>query len=180
MTVKIHKVFWAWQNEKEELWLNAMSEKGYQLISVGFCTYVFERSDEQYGYRIELLESFAGTSESSRYVQFLAETGVEYVGSVFRWAYFRKKKTEGEFELFSDNTSRIRHLKRILGLMLPLMVMNLGVGTQNMVIGLAENLPVNVWCSCASFIVTFLLGYGCWKIYQKKKQLESDQMLFER
>ena len=38
----IKKLFWIWDFDKEEQWLNAMSAKGLCLISVGFGKYEFE------------------------------------------------------------------------------------------------------------------------------------------
>ena len=31
----IHKVFWAWESEKEQAWLNDMAAKGLALVAVG-------------------------------------------------------------------------------------------------------------------------------------------------
>lgn len=70
-----------------------MSEKGLQLVSVGFCKYVFdEGAPGEYDVRLELLENWPMHPESTRYIKFIEDTGAEYLGSVMRWAYFRKKK----------------------------------------------------------------------------------------
>ena len=42
MKKTVHKLFWAWEFDREEKWLNDMSAKGLQLTDVGFCRYVFE------------------------------------------------------------------------------------------------------------------------------------------
>lgn len=39
---KIHKLFWVWQFDNEENWLNEMAAKGLALVGVGFCRYEFE------------------------------------------------------------------------------------------------------------------------------------------
>lgn len=109
-----YKVFSVGAFEKEEQWLNEMSAKGLQLIDVGICKYVFaEGQPREYVYRLELLEDLPSTAESMEYIQFLKEVGVEKVGSFFRWVYFRKKATEGSFDLYSDIDSRLKHYKRI-------------------------------------------------------------------
>jgi len=96
--------------EKEEKWLNEMSAKGMQLVSVGFCRYEFEQgTNGKYVYRLELLDSLPTSAESVAYIKFLEETGVEHIASYIRWVYLRKKATDGPFELYSE----IKHYKRI-------------------------------------------------------------------
>ena len=41
MRQTIHKLFWVWDFDKEEKWLNEMAAKGLSLVSVGFCKYEF-------------------------------------------------------------------------------------------------------------------------------------------
>ena len=35
--IKKHKLFWIWDFDKEEKWLNKMAQDGYVLENVGFC-----------------------------------------------------------------------------------------------------------------------------------------------
>lgn len=42
MRTVIHKVFFAWDFDKEERWLNEMAAKGFVLVAVGLCRYEFE------------------------------------------------------------------------------------------------------------------------------------------
>lgn len=110
----VHKVFWAWDFEKEEKWLNEMAAKGLLLTDVGFCRYVFQEGKPgEYQYHLEWLEHFPNHPESLAYIQFLEETGAEHVGSFKKWVYFRKKASEGAFNLFSDLDSRLQHFKRV-------------------------------------------------------------------
>lgn len=54
----IYKLFWAWNFEKEEEWINKMSAEGWQLDSVQVFRYVFTKGDpDEYVYRLELLEN---------------------------------------------------------------------------------------------------------------------------
>lgn len=100
--------------EKEEKWLNEMSAKGMQLVNVGFCRYEFEQGmSNEYIYRLEFLDKLPLNAESVAYIKFMEETGVDYIGSLFRWAYFRRKSTDGPFELYSEISSKIKHYKRI-------------------------------------------------------------------
>ena len=125
----VRKLFWAWDFDREEDWLNDMAAQGWGLVDVGFCRYTFEACRPgEYGYRLELLENSLKDPKSQEYLDFLAEAGVDRVGHLFRWVYLRKRTDEGPFELFSDTASRIRHLRRILALVLPILALNLLAG----------------------------------------------------
>lgn len=103
-----------WDFEKEEKFFNEMSAKGLALTDYSWCRYVFEEAPRgEYIYRIELLENSAKHPESQNYIRFMEETGVDFVASFIRWVFFRKKAADGEFNIYSDTESRIKHYKRI-------------------------------------------------------------------
>lgn len=131
----IYKVFTVAEFEKEENWLNEMSAKGLQLTDIGFCRYVFEEGIHgEYVYRLELLENMPTHPESIAYIRFMEEMGVEHVGSILRWVYFRKKASDTPFDLYSDLDSRIRHFRRINLLCNWLIGINLVVGVINLLL----------------------------------------------
>lgn len=100
--------------EKEEKWLNEMALKGMALSNYSWCKYAFEDCEPgEYIYRIELLENLPTHPNSIAYIKFMQEMGIEHVASYMRWVYFRKKASEGQFDLYSDIESRITHYKRI-------------------------------------------------------------------
>lgn len=100
--------------EKEEKWLNEMALKGMALSNYSWCKYAFEDCEPgEYIYRIELLGNLPTHPNSIAYIKFMQEIGVEHVASYMRWVYFRKKASEGQFDLYSDIESRITHYKRI-------------------------------------------------------------------
>ena len=128
----IRKLFFVWEHEKEEKWLNEMSAAGLQLCSVGICTYHFEEgAPNEYVYRLEMLNNWPTHKKSVHYIRFIEETGAEYIGSVLRWVYFRKKAQGDTFEIYSDIDSRISHFKRML---LPIGILAIGnlINTLNM------------------------------------------------
>lgn len=113
----VYKVFFLWDFEKEEKWLNEMAAKGLMLTDVGFCRYVFEEGTPgEYQYHLGWLPHFPGHAESRAYIRFVEDTGAEHVGSFKKWVYFRKKTAEGPFNLYSDLDSRISHFRRVTGL----------------------------------------------------------------
>ena len=98
----VHKWLWVWDFEKEERWLNEMAMDGWALCKVGFCTYVFERTQPgEYIIRLELHQ------HDERYIEFMHDTGAEVAGRIFAWIYFRRKSELGAFDIFSDIDSKI-------------------------------------------------------------------------
>lgn len=162
----IRKWYWVWDFEKEEVWLNEMAQNGWVLDGVGFCTYHFAPCEPgEYTVRLEMHDY------DEAYLGFMADTGAHYIGHMVKWIYFRKKASEGSFDLFSDIDSRIRHLDRI-GKML------FWVGMANLLIGLANSLnPSHLgWINllgCA------LLMYALGRIHGKKEALEKERLLHE-
>ena len=176
----IRKLFWAWEFDKEEQWLNDMAAKGKALVSARYCTYEFEDSQPgEYAVRLEMLENSPTSPEGQQYIEFVESTGAEYVGRVMKWVYFRKKTADGPFELHGDNATRIKHLGGIIRLLKPLMALNVGMGVYNLCIGIGLNSVVNAVCAGASAAVAVLLYRGMVKLNDKKKQLEKEAQLFE-
>jgi len=180
MRKKIHKLFWAWEHEKEEEWLNGMSAKGMQLCGVGLCTYTFEEGPpSEYTYRLEMLDNWPGHTKSIEYIRFIEETGAQLVGFVKRWAYFRKKTSLGGFEIFSDIDSRIKHLNRVITLLLALGAISI-VNTMNLfrIWDSKGPMPFTViLCFCAAMCL--LLAYGFVKVYCKKRKLIKEKQVHE-
>ena len=180
MRTQICKRFWAWDFDKEEVWLNSMAAKGLALVAVGISRYTFEQTlPGEYTVRLELLENLPGHPESQQYLNFMEETGAEYLGSVTRWVYFRKKTALGSFELFSGNDSRIRHLNGLLTMLGVISVSNLCIGLGNLGIRAGVGSSVNLWAGCFSVGVSALLGAGFLKIWRKKKRLQKESQVFE-
>jgi hypothetical protein len=180
MRYTVHKWFFAWDFEKEEKWLNEMSAKGLQLVSVGFCKYLFEEADRgEYMYRLELLDYLPSNAESIAYIRFLEETGIEYIGSVLRWAYFRKKAADGVFELYSDVDSKIRHYKRILTLFFVVFPLTLNGLISNINFGTRYSSDVNLFFAVLSTLLVFLLGFGIFKVLKEIGKLKKEKSIRE-
>ena len=164
----IHKWFWVWEFEKEEIWLNNMAQAGWVLDGVGVCKYHFVSCEPgEYTVRLEMRDHDEG------YLAFMREIGAEYVGRMAKWIYFRKKADEGSFDLFSDMDSRIAHLNKI-GKMLT------AVGAANLIIGLANALTPSVaGFSSINLLAGSLLMYALGRIHGKMEKLEQDRMLME-
>ena len=179
MRKTVHRLFWAWDFDKEERWLNDMAAQGLSLVSVGFCRYDFERTTPgEYGVRLQLLPQSARDPHSEAYIDFLEETGVEHVGTYGRWAYFRRKKEEGEFELFSDQASRLKHLTRILQLIAVLGAINAFSALYNLILFALHRMPVSL-LGLINLALSLVLLAGCLRLERKRRRIKADQKLFE-
>ena len=178
MRTTVKKWFWVWEFDKEERWLNEMAAKGLALVGVGFCRYAFEACiPGEYQVRLELLENQLQHAESRQYIRFLEETGVEQVGNYFRWVYFRKKTADGPFDLYSDLDSRIKHLKRIIALVLPISGANLCIGFGNLTSYFAHGYSLSLVC-LLNIAIGVLGCFGSWKLIKKRKRLKAEAQIF--
>ena len=157
-----------------------MAANGWVLADVGFCRYTFERCEPgEYTVRLEMLEEWPTTAKSQDYIRFVEDTGAEMVGRIMKWVYFRKKTEDGPFELHGNYAARIKHLRSIITLLVPLMIFNTFIGFYNLFIGITFPSVINIICGIVNCAVSVLLAGGLRKLNEKKKQMEKDAQLFE-
>ena len=179
MRKTIRKWFWIWNFDKEEKWLNEMAAKGLCLVSVGFCKYEFEDClPGEYKICLQLLEKCPCNPEMQKYMEFMEETGAEHVGTFTRWVYFRKKSSEGDFHLFSDNASRVKYLTNMLGFITLIVALNLLIGLENLAIALFVGSPGNYLGFLNLAIGLFGLP-GTIKLWKKRSRIKKESQLFE-
>lgn len=167
----IRKWFWVWDFDKEEKWLNDMARRGWVLDGVGFAKYDFIACEPgEYAVRLEMPEHMPASAECQDYIDFIEETGAEYIGNFIKWVYFRKKTAEGPFDLFSDIDSRVKHLERITKMLAGIALINLPIGINNLRYGGMG--MINIACAA-------LLGYACMKLNRKKEALSKERSLHE-
>ena len=178
MRKTVRKLFWLWDFDKEEQWLNAMAAKGLALTSVGFCRYEFEDClPGEYKVCMEFMENAPQGVESSSYIKFLEETGAEHVGTFYRWAYFRKKEAE-EFKLFSDCASRAKYLTRIIRFAALLCGLNVYLGCFNLFLLFSMKSALNA-LGILNLLIAALAGVGIWRLMQKRKGLQKEAQIIE-
>lgn len=183
----IHKAFCDY--EKEEEWLNGMSAKGMALTDCSWLRYVFEDvPNHEYIYRLELLENLPTHPESMAYLRFLEENGVECVSTSGRWAYLRKRSSEGAFDVYTDTDSKLKHFKRIYAYGSIIMWVELIAGLANLIVGLVN---INIGYTLGNFtagnmalgITMLLLAliFFLWNLplYRKIKRLKQHKAIME-
>ncbi|MEX1378257.1 MAG: DUF2812 domain-containing protein [Eubacteriales bacterium] len=153
----VRKLYWDYENE--EKWLNKMAAKGMHMDGYSWGRYTFSEGEPgKYIYRLELLENLASSEESKAYIRFLEESGVEHVASYMRWVYLRKKAVDGEFEMYTDIESKMKHFKRVNTFWLTLAMAEIAIGCSNVAIA-ASNMSSD---SASNLIGTnFIMGMLC-------------------
>lgn len=148
-----------------------MAAKGLSLVSVGFCK-------GEYKVCLQLLDKMPRHPESQKYIEFLEATGAEHIGNFTRWAYFRKKSKDGEFELFSDNASRIKYLSGVISSIALITVANCIVGINNVFLAINLSSSVN-YLGFINLAIGILGTFGCIKLLRKRKRMKQECQLFE-
>ena len=114
-TKRTFQFFAAWDYEFEEQEFNRMSEQGWQLVSGGSFTQKYEYDDSViYRYRLDYNND---VKDMTRYDETFRDAGWERVNSTFNgWHVFRKvydpQKPDEEYEIYTDEASRVEMLKR--------------------------------------------------------------------
>ncbi len=164
----VHKTFLMWNCDKEQKWLNEMSEQGWILIRVGLFTYEFEQGEKgKYQFAMDF---FDVSKKSEDYIKFIEETGVKYVGQMNCRMYFRKEKnSEYDFNMYSDNTSKVKYLKGRMITPLLFALVNFECGFVNCFV--VNHSVVNNVIGIMNLLVGFLCVHGAYKICKKREEL---------
>ena len=106
------KFRWYYDKDKEQDWLMEMVNRGWAVKKYFLGFYTFEPCEPgEYIYQIDLLSSWKNGHMDYR--EFLMENNIEIVFQWVFWIVLRKKSSDGEFILYSDNESKIGQYNRI-------------------------------------------------------------------
>jgi hypothetical protein len=161
--------------EKEERWVNDMVDRGWNLKKTMVGYFVFEKGTPgHYIYRNEFV-----SRKSNDYFEFLDMMNIECVCKFGGWAYYRKPKSEGPFELFTDATSKINYIKSMNRIFILLLLFNVLAGLYNLSIGTWGQSAINASVGCLNFIVSSMVIISILKNEKRKKGLKQDLHIFE-
>ncbi len=153
-----------------------MAAEGLNLSSYKFGRYTFEEGPPgEYIYRLELLKGEPTDEQSRDYLAFMEDYGVECVDTYMNWAFFRKKSTEGPFEIYSDFDSIIGHYKRVTYLLGTVGVVNLFIALFNVTLS-----QYNMYLSIVNFIIFVLFIPILLSYIRKINDLKKEQALYEK
>ena len=165
----IHKLFFIWQLEKEQAWVNEMASHGYSLEHAGRFTFEFDETEpDKYIYKEIFLKGWGESAENVKYFKFLEEMGIKvvcyinYPGTC--WVYIRALKEEypNGIELYSDIDSKINYQKVMAGYMIFVIVATLFASVLNLsiVINYLAFYNIFMWLNLACALLTLVLFTG--------------------
>lgn len=113
-TIKKFKWFWAWQDEKEELWLHQMAQQGLHLQSVKLPgSYLFEVGEPRNDYY--RMDFITDRKDYESYLQLFKDAGWEHLGEMGGWQYFRTAAKDNAVpEIYTDNDSKAIKYQRLI------------------------------------------------------------------
>ena len=139
----IHKIFWIWQLEAEENWINEMASHGYSLEHAGRVTFEFEESEaNKYKYKSMFLKGSAYGEENQKYFRFLEEMGIKvvctigYPGTCIAYTRALAEDYPEGIDLYSDIDSKINYHKAMAGYLIFVVAMTLFAALLNLTIGI--------------------------------------------
>lgn len=180
MKHRINRLFFIWQSAEEEKWLNNMAAKGLALTGVWLFRYEFEDSEPgEWVYRMELLRHTPEHPESRKHIAFMEETGAEMVTRCKNWVYYRKRRSEGEFTLYSEHSDLLRQLTYVqVMLMILAAVLLLDIFVQSYMICRYHSM-MNAGTLLVIVPLLIWLVYGLVQVLRRKKMLRKEQQMFE-
>jgi hypothetical protein len=169
-TRSVWKLFFVWQAEKEERWLEQMARHGWHLVRGGIRFTFRQGPPAEVRYRLDYRRGLHGGLEEFKTL--CRDAGWEYVDRFLDWHYFRATSAAAP-ELYTDTESLIDRDRRILGLLLlVLMVMVLQISTgvgprRGSLSTLYESLRF------VQFVMAAVLGYAVFRVFRHMKALKT-------
>ncbi|MWV43141.1 DUF2812 domain-containing protein [Paenibacillus sp. HJL G12] len=174
---KKHRLTWAWNYEKEEQWINELSEQGLHLKKPGLFTSLFSYDPSvRYTYGMDYQPELRTSSKLQDYFDLYQDAGWEHITSYKGvWHYFRREWNPGERpRLYTDRESLVvqyKKLQRVIGLLLLLNLVIFSVNMANLFSRFSSSLWGIILPVMAIYIILFgLLGYGYVKMGNKIKK----------
>ena len=164
---------------EEEKWLNDKANEGKALVYASGFKYVFEDCEKgEYQYKIMFTDNMKNEQPRQDFENFLEESGIESVGSYWRWGYYRKKNDGTPFEMFNSSSEELAHINKIKNLALVLLAV------------ISVVLAAEIVCALSSPLILFpaVVLLGCVWVFISKvytglvklaKETEQDISLFE-
>jgi hypothetical protein len=111
---RVVKVIFAWEDEKEEKWLEEMATQGWRLQSVLPYVYYFHRGEPSNSvYRLDYKNTF--DKDYTEYTNIYKESGWELVAIMGNWHYYRiDPQNDQQPEIFNSSRTKSQKYRRLL------------------------------------------------------------------
>jgi small-conductance mechanosensitive channel len=110
---KVFKLFFAWQDGNEEVWLNEMARKGWALTSYQYFYHFEKTKPTNYVYKLDYKTN--RDEDLDEYQLIFQDAGWEYVTRYGDWHYFRTIAQGDEApDIYTENEYQIEKYKGLL------------------------------------------------------------------
>ena len=117
----VFKVIFAWEDEKEEKWLEQMAASGWHLKTVAPFFYEFQRgAPENVTYRLDY--KMTTSKDYAEYRNIFHDSGWEVVAVMANWHYYRiKSENQSTPEIYNSSRTKAQKYRRLMAGLLPLL-----------------------------------------------------------
>ncbi|MCR5804898.1 MAG: DUF2812 domain-containing protein [Clostridia bacterium] len=162
MIRRIHRLYFIWQLDKEEAWINEMASHGYSLIGCGRLYFDFEETDPgKYKYKTLFLRGSYTGKKNMDFFSFLDEVGIkvtsyiQYPGTCCVYTRASAEDYPDGIDIYSDIDSKITYEWTAFWYLIFCAVAMFGAGLLNLSMALRHNA---FWvCNYATAILCFIL-----------------------
>ena len=111
-TKTIFKAIFAWEDEKEEKWLEKMAVEGWKLVSVAPYIYKFQRSvPERVIFRLDFKNTL--DKDYQEYLTLFKDAGWNLFATYANWHYFKISPENGEVpEIYNSGKAKAQKYRR--------------------------------------------------------------------
>ena len=167
-----HKIYEAWEYEREIADLNKMSEEGWQLEKGGCFHSVFRRDDQvRYIYQLDYMPKLR---DKDRYLELFSEQGWEYINSTINgWHYFKKAYSEDLSEeekvIYTDKQSLYEMQNRYVVMLRAFVVLACVMTPVYLFMGVTHQEPAIMIEALVFVIMGVFMGLGLLNVNRARK-----------
>lgn len=170
-----HKIYEAWEYEREIADLNRMSEEGWQLEKGGCFHSVFRKNDKvRYIYQLDYTPRL---QDKERYLELFSEQGWEYINSTFNgWNYFRKPYredlSEEEKVIYTDKQSLYEMQNRYVAMLRVFVVLACVMTPLYLFMGVMHREPAILIEALVFLVIAVFMGIGLLNVNRVRKGMK--------
>ena len=160
-----------YDKDEEEKFLNKMSQRGYELKKFFCGFFTFEKEEENgFTYRIDHVGG-KSAEELEDYMEIIREAGAILV---LRWGPWIILKKKGEFELYTDQSSKIKLYTRIRNMFIYFLIIEVGCAFSEINAFLASKNPIFIFFYTLILMIIVAFARQVRKCNKKIRMLKED------
>jgi hypothetical protein len=155
--ITVYKIFFAWEDEREERWLEDMARQGWHLLRGNIAFFTFVKGEPaEVCYRLD----YRGASGADpEYFALFRDAGWEQVETkCFGWYCFRSPAAKHAPDIYTDVSSRVQKYQRLVWVLAVVLGANLFAFVM-----MASNEHLR-WMSLMNVAAVAILIYALWRV----------------